>query len=289
MPSNKSLVFIALIALLAWLASMSFFVVNEQQSGIKRRFDRVVEADLAPGLHMKLPVVDKVVLVDKRVQVSTLDSQVLVLSSGEEAMVDVAATWQIDAPERYDRARRGDDSNVAHDVMQAVATQIKAHMSHLTLGDLSTPRQAAALAAARADLSAHVHNTLGVNVTGVSLRLITLPDTRLGEVEKNMTVAWRHEASAIEAEGQDVADQMRVDTERRSAMMLAAAHESAEAAKGATDIEVAARYNDAYSRNPSFFRFYQGLKTWREGMQRSKGVMVVGPQDDLMRWINVGH
>ena len=289
MPSNKSLVLIALIALLIWLASMSFFVVNEQQSGIQRRFDRIVDADLAPGLHMKLPVVDKVVLFDKRVQVSALDRQVIVLTSGEEALVDVAATWQISSPQRYDSARKGDDSNIAHDVMQAVAAQIKAQMSHLTLGDLSTPRQAAALAAVRADVFAHVHDTLGVDVADVSLRLITLPDTRLGEVEKNMAAAWQHDASVIEAEGQDSADQIRVDTERRSAMMLAAAHESAEAAKGATDIEVAARYNDAYSRNPSFFRFYQGLKTWREGMQRSKGVMVLGPQDDLMRWISVGH
>lgn len=289
MPSNKSLVFIALIALLAWLASMSFFVVNEQQIGIQRRFDRVVDAELAPGLHMKLPVVDKVVLFDKRVQVSTLDSQGVVLSSGEEIVVDIAATWQIDAPERYDSVRKGDDSNVAHDVMQAVATQVKTQMSHLTLGDVSTSRQAEALSAARTDLAAHVHDTLGVNVTDVSLRLITLPDSRIGEVEKKMAVAWQHDASAVEAEGQDAADQMRADTERRKAMILAAAHECAEAAKGATDIEVAARYNDAYSRNPAFFRFYQGLKTWREGMQRNKGVMVLGPQDDLMRWIKVGH
>ena len=238
---------------------------------------------------MKLPVVDKVTLFDKRVQVSTLDSQGVVLSSGEEVIVDVAATWQIDTPERYDSARKGDNSTVAHDMMQAAATQIKTHMSHLTLGDVSTSRQAEALDAARVDLAAHVHDTLGINVTDVSLRRITLPDSRLGEVEKKMAVAWQHDASAIEAEGQDAADQLRTDAERRKAMMLATAHECAEAAKGATDIEVAARYNDAYSRNPSFFRFYQGLKTWREGMQRSKGVMVVGPQDDLMRWIKVGH
>lgn len=289
MPSNKSLVLIALMAMLAWLASTSFFVVSEQQTGIQRRFERVVDGHLAPGLHVKLPLVDKVVLFDKRMQTSLLDGRTFVLSSGEEILGDLVATWQIDSPERYDSARKGDENKVAHELMQTVATQLTEQMSHLTLADLSTSRQDQALQAVRSVLDSRLHDTLGVTVTGVAFRRITLPDARVADVEQKMTAAWQHDATTATSDGQDMADQVRADAERRKAMLLAAAHENAETARGATDAEIAARYNDAFTRNPTFFRFYQGVKTWREGMQHGNGVLVLGPEDDLIRWIKAGR
>lgn len=289
MPSNKSLALIALIALMAWLASTSLFVVSEQQSGIQRRFEHIIDADLTPGLHLKLPVIDKVSLFDKRVQTSLLDGRTFVLASGEEIVGDLAATWQVDSPERYDSARKGSADKVAHELLQSVGSQLTEQMSLLTLADLSTSRQDQALQAVRVALNGHAHEAFGVTVTSVAFRRITLPEARLAPVEKKMTAAWEHVATNATAEGQDMADQVRADAERRKALILATAHENAETAKGATDAEIAGRYNDAFVRNPAFFRFYQGLKSWREGMQHGNGVLVLGPQDDLVRWIKSGR
>lgn len=289
MPSNKSLALIALIALMAWLASTSLFVVSEQQSGIQRRFEHIIDADLTPGLHVKLPVIDKVSLFDKRVQTSLLDGRTFVLASGEEIVGDLAATWQVDSPERYDSARKGSADKVAHELLQSVGSQLTEQMSLLTLADLSTSRQDQALQAVRVALNGHAHEAFGVTVTSVAFRRITLPEARLAPVEKKMTAAWEHVATNATAEGQDMADQVRADAERRKALILATAHENAETAKGATDAEIAGRYNDAFVRNPAFFRFYQGLKSWREGMQHGNGVLVLGPQDDLVRWIKSGR
>lgn len=289
MPSNKSLVLIALMAMLAWLVSTSLFVVSEQQRGIQRRFEHIVNGDLAPGLHIKLPIVDKVSLFDKRVQSSTLDSRTLVLASGEEILADIVANWQVDSPERYDSARQADAGKVAHDLMQVVSTQLTEQMSHLTLMDLASSRQDQALQAARNALNSRVQESLGVTITGLSFRRITLPEAQQAAVEQKMVTQWEHDASVTTTEGQDAADQRRADAERSKAMILAAAHENVETAKWMADAEVAARYNDAFTRNPAFFRFYQGLKTWQEGMQHSNGVLVLGPEDDLMRWIKSGR
>lgn len=289
MPSNKSLALIALIALMAWLASTSLFVVSEQQNGIQRRFEHVINADLTPGLHVKLPVIDKVSLFDKRVQASTLDGRTFVLASSEEVVGDIVVTWQIDSPERYDNARKGSADKVASELMQSIVSQLTKQMSLLTLADLSTSRQDQALQTLRTELNSHAHETFGVTVTGIAFRRITLPEARLAAVEKKMASAWAHAADNATAEGQDEADQVHADAERRKAMILATAHENAETAKGATDAEIAGRYNDAFMRNPAFFRFYQGLQSWREGMQRGNGVLVLGPQDDLVRWIKAGH
>lgn len=289
MPSNKSLVLIALMAMLAWLVSTSFFVVSEQQCGIQRRFDRVVNGDLAPGLHVKLPIVDKVLLFDRRVQSSLLNGRTLVLASGEDIHSDIVATWQITSPERYDSVRKDDASKVTHELMQAVATQLDGQMNQLTLADLASTRQDHALQAAREALNNHVQGSLGVTVTELAFRRITLPEAQQTAAEQKMVSMWEHDANVTTTASQDAVDQMRADAERSKAMLLATAHESAEASKGLTDAEIATRYNDVFMHNPTFFRFYHGLKTWREGMQHSNGVLVLGPEDDLMRWIKAGR
>lgn len=289
MPSNKSLVLIAFLALLGWLASTSLFVVSEQQSGIQRRFDHVIDGNLMPGLHVKLPVVDKVSLFDKRVHSSVLEGYPFTLPSGENILLDVVATWRIVLPERYDSARQGDDSKVVNELMQQVAAQLTERMSHLTLADLSTSRQDQALQVARIALDAHVQETLGVSVTGMSFRRIALPEAQQAAIEQKMKTMWEHQADVIAANAADQAAQIRADGERHKAMTLAAAHENAESMKSAADTDVATRYNDVFTRNPAFFRFYYGLKTWQESMQHGKGVLVLGPDEDLMRWIKAGR
>lgn len=289
MPSNKSLVLIAFLALLGWLASTSLFVVSEQQVGIQRRFDHVIDGNLTPGLHVKLPVIDKVSLFDNRVHSSVLEGRSFTLSSGEDILVDVVATWRIVLPERYESARQGDDGKVSRELMLQVASQLTERMGHLTLADLATSRQDQALQVARIALDAHVQETLGISVTGLSFRRIALPGAQQAAVEQKMKTMWERQAGVIAANAQDQADQIRTDGERRKAMTLAAAHESVEAMKGTAEAEVATRYNDAFTRNPAFFRFYYGLKTWQESMQHGKGVLVLGPDDDLMRWIKAGR
>ena len=48
-----------LIALIA-LISASIFVVKETERAVKLRFGEVVEADVPPGLHFKLPIINSV-------------------------------------------------------------------------------------------------------------------------------------------------------------------------------------------------------------------------------------
>ncbi|WP_340638116.1 SPFH domain-containing protein [Salinicola tamaricis] len=72
MFNNRALIGVIVLALLAWFASASFYVVNETQRAIKLRFGEVIENNIGPGLHFKLPVFNTVRIFDVRVQ--TVDS-----------------------------------------------------------------------------------------------------------------------------------------------------------------------------------------------------------------------
>ena len=60
-------------ALILVVASSTLYVVSETERGVKLRFGRLIEADIQPGLHIKLPFADDVRLFDARVL--TVDAQ----------------------------------------------------------------------------------------------------------------------------------------------------------------------------------------------------------------------
>ena len=54
-------------------ASSSLYVVSEFERGVKLQFGKLVEADIQPGLHVKIPFVDNVRIFDARIL--TVDAQ----------------------------------------------------------------------------------------------------------------------------------------------------------------------------------------------------------------------
>ena len=65
--SFKNVILIVIAVLAIFLASDSVYTVHETQRAILLRFGKVVEADVAPGLHFKLPIAEEVKKADGRV------------------------------------------------------------------------------------------------------------------------------------------------------------------------------------------------------------------------------
>ena len=63
---------LVLLLVLALVGSSSLYVIQETELGVKLRFGRLVETDIQPGLHYKIPFVDQVRKFDGRVL--TLDA-----------------------------------------------------------------------------------------------------------------------------------------------------------------------------------------------------------------------
>ena len=64
--SNVLKSMIALVILVV-AASSTLYVVSETERGVKLRFGRLIEADIQPGLHVKIPFADDVRLFDARI------------------------------------------------------------------------------------------------------------------------------------------------------------------------------------------------------------------------------
>ena len=92
--SSRNMTVLIGMAFLVFLASNALYVINEKERGVLLRFGEVVNPDIQPGLHWKIPFVNNVRKFDGRVL--TVDSQAERFFTQDKTalIVDSYATFQ---------------------------------------------------------------------------------------------------------------------------------------------------------------------------------------------------
>lgn len=105
--SNKTLIGLLTGVLLVILAWNSFYIVSQTERAVLLRFGKVEVADVQPGLHIRVPVMNQVRKFDARLL--TLDSQTSRFLTLEKkaVMVDAYAKWRVADAERFYTATSG--------------------------------------------------------------------------------------------------------------------------------------------------------------------------------------
>ena len=101
-------IIIIVLAVIVFIFSTATYVVDERETAIKFRFKEIVETDIQPGLHFKMPFVNTVEKFSKLIL--TLDAQPDRFLTGEKkyVQVDFFVKWRIDNVDTFYRATRGD-------------------------------------------------------------------------------------------------------------------------------------------------------------------------------------
>ena len=101
MNSAKPILISAVVIVLLLVASASLFVVPEQQTALLLRLGKIVDSDFEPGLHVKVPVVQNVVLFDRRIQTLDAKPEHFLTSEKKFVVVDSYVKWRISDVAQY--------------------------------------------------------------------------------------------------------------------------------------------------------------------------------------------
>src|SRR5690606_5978887 len=110
-PRFSSLIIV--VALLLILASNSLYVVKETERAIKLRFGELIAEDIAPGLHVKVPLMHQIRKFDARILTLDTPTESFFTVERKRLLVDSYVKWRIVDVGAYYRATGGDES-VAH-------------------------------------------------------------------------------------------------------------------------------------------------------------------------------
>lgn len=286
MINNRSLLIVAGVAVLAWVGSNSLYIVDETQRAIKLRFGEIVEANIQPGLHFKVPVTNTVRTFDARVLTLDTDTSRYLTLEKKAVIVDSYVKWKIVDPARYYEATSGNEQSAERLISPRVDEALRNQFGKLELQEIIAEKRDQLMSEPTHELDQIMRKELGVAILDIRIKRIDLPDEVTQAVYERMRTERHREAREYRAQGQEQAEKVRANAERRRQVLLAEAQSKAETLRGQGDAESASIYAEAYQQDAEFFRFYRSLNAYKDSFDGKQDLLVLDPNSDFFRYLN---
>jgi membrane protease subunit HflC len=285
MDDFKKVVLPVAVAALALLIYASTFVVNQWETAIKLRLGEIVGGDYEPGLHFKVPVLNRIIKYDARIQ--TLDAQPerFLTIEKKDVIVDSYAKWRISNAAQFFRSTGGDASRTARLLSERINTSLRDEFGRRTIQEVvSEDRLELSTALTkRVDTNAA---ELGVEVVDVRVKKIDLPPEVSESVYNRMRAERERVARDLRAKGSEAAERIRADADRQRTVTLADAYREAEETRGQGDAKSAEIYANSFQKDPDFYSFYRSLGAYRRSFGETGSTLVLAPDSDFFRFFN---
>ncbi|MGB8713668.1 MAG: protease modulator HflC [Onishia taeanensis] len=285
MINNRSLLIVGGLAAVAWLASNSLYIVDETERAVKLRFGEVIEENIQPGLHVKIPVTQTVRTFDTRVLTLDTDASRYLTLEQKAVIVDSYVKWQVVNPTRYYEATAGDEMMAVRLIQPRVDESLRNEFGRLNLQQIISERRDDLMTAPTKELDNLMRDELGVAIRDIRVKRIDLPEDVSSAVYSRMRSERERQAREWRAQGQEEAERIRANADRRRQVLLAQAQSRSETLRGEGDAEAAAIYSDAYQQDEEFYSFWRSLDAYRESFSSGGNMMVLDPSSDFFRYL----
>lgn len=283
---SKRTLSIVFVLALTLVATSTLYVIQETELAVKLRFGRLIETDIQPGLHYKIPFVDKVRKFDARVLTLDADPASFFTIEKKRLIVDAFSKWRIVDVDVYYRSTGGNFLVAQERLASRVNDGLRNQFGARTLQEVVSGERDQLMKNLADKLNLTVRQTLGVEVVDVRIKGIDLPPEVSEQVYRRMKAEREKEARILRSEGGEQAEKIRADADRQKTVLLANAYRIAEETKGQGDAQATSTYADAYTKNPEFYAFIRSLTAYGNSFSNKGDVLLVDPKSDFFRYLN---
>ncbi|GHE20450.1 protease modulator HflC [Halomonas urumqiensis] len=285
MINNRSLLIVGGLAAVAWLASNSLYVVDETERAVKLRFGEVIEENIQPGLHVKVPITQTIRKFDTRLLTLDTDTSRYLTLEQKAVIVDSYVKWQVINPTRYYEATAGDELMATRLIQPRVDESLRNEFGRLDLQEIIAERRDDLMTGPAEELDQLMRDELGVAIRDIRIKRIDLPEDVSAAVYERMRSEREREAREWRAQGEEESERIRANADRRRQVLLAQATERSETLRGEGDAEASAIFAEAYSGDQEFYTFWRSLNAYRDSFAGDGNMLVLDPSSDFFRYL----
>jgi membrane protease subunit HflC len=246
-----------------------------------------------PGLHFKLPVIDRIHNFDTRLQMLGFESSSIFTSQKKEVRVNLFVQWRIRNFERYYirtgantvQGYRGRQNQAQQLLRQKVFDGLRAEFGRLTIKDVVSGERIELMAR----LSKHTDKSareLGMEVVDFRIKQINLPEAVSAAVYDRMRAERERVAAELRASGSAAANIIRANADKQQRIILAEAKEIAEKLRGDGDSQAIKIYAKSYEQNPKFYEFYRTLEAYKNTFSSKQDVLILRPDSEFFKFFH---
>ena len=274
---NHKLTILAFAALLIALFS-SVIVVPETQQVVVIRTGEPVRTynrylpdvpfgQTNTGLRLRIPLFERVQMIDKRVLDLDMEPQEVLSSDQQRLKVDAYARFRIIDPVTMVE-NAGTEENVALQLQPILASVLRQELGRRTFASMLTAERGAAMTNIRTKLDRDARE-YGAQVIDVRIKRADLPD-----------------GTPLEA----AYTRMKTDREQEAATIRAGGSKNAQILRAGAEAEAARIYAAAYGKDPEFYDFYRAMESYRRTFEAGSGEtsIVLSPDNAYLRQFRGG-
>ena len=273
------------IAVTAFIAYSSIFVVDERQKALVLQFGQVADVKEEPGLAFKLPFIQQVVRYDDRIlSLDTMPLEVTPLDD-RRLVVDAFARYRIINVVQFRQA-------VGTGGIVTAESRLERILNAALREVLGSVTSNAVLSTDRIELMTRITETakieskgLGVEIVDVRIKRADLPTQNLAATFRRMQAERERMAADERARGQEAAQIVRAEADRKAVETVSEAKKEAEIIRGTADALTTKIFADAFGRDPEFYAFTRSLIAYEQSMTSSNTTMVISPNSEFFDYI----
>ena len=268
------------------LLTQSIFVVKETERAVKLRFGEIVEYDVEPGLHFKIPVVNTVRKFDARILTLDAAPQSYLTSEKKALTVDSFVKWRVSDVAKYYTTSGGDEERLRRLLIQRVDAGLRNEFGSRTVKEVVSGQRDELMDKLSNQLNLIAKDELGVEVIDLRVKKIDLPPEVSESVFNRMRTERERLAKELRAQGNEVAEKIRATADKDKTIILADAYREAEEIKGNGDATATATYANAYSKDPEFYDFTRSLKAYESTFGSKSDILLINPDSDFFKYLD---
>ena len=266
------------------LGYSSMFTVYQTQQALVVRLGQPVRVVTEPGLNFKVPLIDSVIGIDKRILDLENPAQEVIASDQKRLVVDAFARYRIQEPLRfYQTVNTIQGANSQLSVLLNAA--LRRVLGEATLTHVVRDERAQLMARVREQLDKEAQ-VYGISVVDVRIRRADLPEQNSQAVYQRMQTERQREAAEFRAQGGQKAQEIRSNADREATVIVAEANSTAEQVRGAGDGERNRLFAEAYGKDPDFFAFYRSMTAYENGLKSSDTRFLLRPDSDFFKFFS---
>ncbi len=283
--NTKSLISLLLIGVVVLVGSMCLFTVGQHQRGLLLRFGEIVQDDLQPGLHTKLPW-DESRIFDGRVMSRDLRPEEYLTKEKKRLIVDSFVMWRItDVTKFYTSTGGGLESQAEALISPRVNEGLRNKFGERSVFDVVSGERESLMVELTKEVDLKTQEEFGIEVIDIRVKRIDLPPSVSGSVYQRMRAERQREAREHRSQGNELAEGLRADADRQRTVILATAFSESEVVRGTGDAESAAVYANAYNKDKEFYGFFRSMQSYRTVFNDKSDVLVVEPKGDFFEYM----
>ena len=274
----------ALAVIVLIVAYSSLFTVPQTRVALVVRLGNPLPVVTQPGLHVKLPLVDSVIYVDKRILDLENASEEVTVAEDKRLMVDAFARYRVtDALKFYQSVGTVEGANLR--LAPFLNSALRAALGKATLIQVVRDRRDQLMAQVRDQLN-HDASQFGITVVDVRIRRADLPDQNSQAVYRRMQTDREREAQEFRSQGTQKAQEIRAKADRDATVIVAEATSKGEQTRGEGDAERNRIFAEAFGKDPQFFAFYRSMQAYDAGLKPGDTKFVIKPDSDFFRFFS---